>query len=305
MNKTKLPILLIGIGIISVIWSFRVDAQLTALSITPLTFELTANPGDSLSHKLKVYNPNDNNVFVKMEVEDFKTVGEEGQIIVVPDEETTYSLKKWVKTEPTEFALEPKEHRFVSFTIEVPKNAEPGGKYGSILASATSDTEEMPYFSVKQGSLILLTVSGDMIESLIIKEFSAPENSEKGPILFTIRFENNGTVQVIPRGYIAISDCQGEKIDDISFQQINILPDAVRKVEALWDRERLTGCYTATLVGSYGTTETPFTSEEITFRISPNDNQIFPPATLFPLGGFGIILEILTVFLRVIKLWPF
>jgi len=297
MKETKLLILLLIIGFIGgLIFTQPVFAQKVGVSISPLTFELSANPGDDISNKLKVYNPTDSIITIKMEVEDFKTVGETGQVIVTPEEETTYSLKKWVSINPIEFTLKPGESEFVSFDILVPENAEPGGKYGSILASPVAIMgEEATGTSVfsKVGALLLLTVAGEVKEGLIIKEFFAPSFLETGPVPFTIRLENTGTVHLRPRGFVTISNWRGKKVTDIAFPQNNIIPGSIRKIEASWDNKWLFGKYTAILVGSYGISNIPFTAT-MTFWVFP---------WKMVLGIFLALLLILIFFYKTRRRW--
>ena len=246
--------------------------QKIGLTISPLTFELTANPGDTLENKIKVSNPTASIMSVKMEAEDFTASGELGQVIVEETENITYSLKRWVKTDPVEFTLKPDESKFVTFVINVPKNAEPGGKYGSVLASITGI--EGPKVSgatiiQKVGALVLLSVSGKIREEINVKEFSAPKFSEYGPINFIIRFENTGTVHVRPRGFVTITNIFGKKVVDVEFPQQNVIPGAIRRVEAKWNRFWIWGGrYQANLVGSYGSENTPI-SAVTTFWVIP------------------------------------
>jgi hypothetical protein len=243
-----------------------------SITISPLRFEITANPGDIVTNKVRVYNSSNNTISIKMEAEDFRPVGEAGQVMVAPEEEITYSLKRWVTTEPSEFTLEPKEQKFVDFTISVPENAEPGGKYGSILATITgvvSGDITGTAIAQKVGSLVLLTLSGQVKEDLLVKEFSAPNFSEYGPIEFTMRFENKGSVHVKPKGFITILDWRGKKLVDLEFPQQNVIPGAIRKITTEWNKKWLLGRYTATLVGSYGASNTPIESQVITFWVFP------------------------------------
>jgi hypothetical protein len=264
-------ILVIG-GII--VAGFCFAQQSAGIAISPLTFELTANPGDTVKeNNIKIYNPTNNIISIKMEVEDFRAEGETGQVVVEPEAETTYSLKRWVKINPIEFTLEPKAEKFVAFTIEVPENAEPGGKYGSILASTTGMVgQEMTGTAVAQkvGALLLLTVSGETKENLAIKEFTTPSSFfEYGPVPFTIRFENTGTVHEKPRGFVTITNWRDKKVADIQFQQQNVIPGAIRKIEASWQKKWLFGKYTAMVVGSYGIDNLPISSEVLTFWVFP------------------------------------
>lgn len=241
------------------------------LSISPLTFELTANPGDVLTNKLKVYNPTESTIAIGMEVEDFTVVGETGTVIIEPAETETYSLARWITTNPKSFILEPKEQKFVDFIINIPENAEPGGHYGSVLAGIKGVTgEEITGAAVVQkiGALVLLTVAGEVNENMIVREFSTPAFAEYGPIEFKIRFENLGTVHIRPKGFVSVSDMFGKKLKDVAFSQHNVIPGAKRIIKAELDRKWLFGKYTAVLVGSYGISNIPFTAM-ITFWVFP------------------------------------
>jgi len=270
--NNKRPLILIILVIGGLVLADLVSAQQIGVTVSPLTFELTANPGDTLTNTLKIYNPTDSIISIKMEVEDFKPVGETGQVVVEPEEEAIYSLKRWVKTEPIEFTLEPREQKFVDFEISVPENAEPGGKYGSVLASTTGAIGgEITGAAIAQkvGALLLLTVAGPVKENLTIKEFSAPSFLEYGPVPFAIRFENNGTVHVRPRGFVTITNWWGKKVADVEFSQLNVIPGAIRKIDTSWQNKWLFGKYTAMLVGSYGTANLPFNPPILTFWVFP------------------------------------
>lgn len=275
MNKIKIfVIVVLGIGefIMSSDLSFAQNAN--KISISPITFELTANPGDYLENKIKVSNPSDNTIGIKMEIEDFEAVGELGQVVVRPEEEATYSLKRWISVDPVEFILEPKGQKLVDFKITIPSDAEPGGKYGTILASTQGIISENKVggsaIAQKVGALLLLTVSGDTKEGIEVKDFSAPELSEYAPIPFSIRFSNSGTVHVRPRGFVSITDWFGNKVEDVEFPQSNVMPGTTRLIELKWDPKNfIIGKYTATLVGSYGANNLPFDPPVISFWVFP------------------------------------
>ena len=269
------------------------------LSISPVTFELTGNPGDVLVNKLRIFNPTNSSIAVRMEVEDFTAAGEEGEVIVKEAEAETYSLARWISVSPQTFTLGPKEQKFVDFIITIPQNAEPGGKYGSVLATMKgilSPDEGIggAAVSTKVGALVLLTVSGDVLENIEVKEFLVPGFSETGPITFTIRFENTGTVHVRPRGFVTITDWRSEKVIDIEFPQQNVIPGAVRKVEANWDKKWLFGRFSATLVGNYGTGNLPIDPPVVVFWVFP---------WRITLGIFLGLLLVITYFVKTRRRW--
>lgn len=242
------------------------------LTISPLTFELVADPGDSTVNELKVFNPTQGTFSVKMEVEDFTAVGEEGQVVVEATEGETYSLKEWVTFEPKSFTVEPGEKQFVRFTIDVPESGEPGGHYGSILASTVGTTGEGTTgagIAYKVGALVLLTVSGEVKENLLVENFGVPDFQERGPVPFNVLFANKGTVHVRPLGFVQITDMLGKKVEDLPFPQKSVIPGAKRKLEFAWEPQGFKiGRYTASLVGSYGQLNVPM-SAVTTFWIMP------------------------------------
>jgi len=269
MKRNILLIALIG----GMIFSPLFFAQ-AAVGVSPVTFELTASPGDVIINQLKVYNPSTDTVIgIKMEVEDIAPTGETGHVTVEPAETETYSIARWVKTEPEEFTLNPREEKFVTFTITVPENVEPGGHYGVVLAGTKGIAGPGTVGATiveRVGALVLLITPGEMREELVVKDFIAPRYSEYGPINFTMRFENKGTVHVKPVASITITNWLGKKVGEIQLPQRNVLPDAVRRFEASWDKKWLfAGKYTATLTGNYGISRSSVSSVVITFWAFP------------------------------------
>lgn len=271
MKKDIFVLLCLIIG--GMIFGQNALAQVS-IGISPLIFELTANPGDVIENYLKIYNPSsDSLVQIEMLVEDIRSTGEAGQVIVEPAETESYSIARWVTMEPKEVELQPREEKFVKFIIRVPENAEPGGHYGTVLAStkSVSGPEGTGVGIVaRTGSLVLVTVPGVMEEKLVVKDFSVPGYSEYGPIPFEIRFENLGTIHVRPTGYVTVTNWLGQKVGDAEFTPRNVLPKGVRKFETSLSKKWLfAGKYTATLTGSYGLSNTPLTPTVITFWAFP------------------------------------
>lgn len=288
MKKSFLFSLLVSVGLI---FAQQVFGQTASIGISPLTFEFTGNQGEVFENYLKVYNPSsDNGIGVKMTVEDIAPSGEQGFVVVEPAETESYSLARWIKTEPEDFDLKPGEEKLVKFTITIPENAEPGGHYGTVVAGIkVSSGPGITGAAIVQrvGALVLLTVPGEMKEILEVKEFSAPGYSEYGPIPFTVKFENTGTVHIKPSALVSITDWRGKKIAVLDFPSRNVLPTAVRKFDASFTKKWLFGGkYTATLTGSYGSSNRLLTPTVITFWVFP--------WKLGLLGLFFIFLFILT-----------
>lgn len=226
-----------------------------ALTIIPPKFELFSKPGDSSVEKIRVKNESDVPVTYSILVEDFSTSGEEGQVVLEEGEtDTSFSLAKWIELETRDLILQPNEEKTIGFVINVPRNAEPGGHYASVLfQSQTQDIPGNAAVASRVGSLVLLRVSGNIQESATLETFTiGATHVQKGPVTFTMRVRNDGNVHIIPQGKIVVTNIFNRVVAEIPVDSRNVLPGAIRKMDTIWDQERLFGRYKATLISTYG-----------------------------------------------------
>jgi len=273
----------------------HVKAQgFAALTIIPPKFELFGNPGDTINEKIRVRNESEQAVTYSIIVEDFTTTGEEGQVILEEgDTVNSFSLAKWIETSSKDLILQPKEERSINFIINIPKNAEPGGHYASILFQAGENADLSgggAQVAHRVGSLILLRVSGNVTENALIEEFSAPKYLEKSPVNFMLRLKNEGNTHINPQGTIVITDMFGKKVDEVPLEGRNVLPGATRKMDTNWSKNNILGNYTATLIATYGQNKLPLTAS-VKFTVIPKIMLI-----IIGIGLFGIIGFVSTLF---------
>ena len=254
---------------------FSSSAQRTKISLTPLTFEFTAEPGESVEGLIKVSNHRDSvPVNIKMEFEDIFPEGEEGRLrSATPDEERgTFSLSPWISVDSDRFPLRPGGEEKVKFTIDVPENAEPGGYYVSVLAGTTDVEAEGTGVAVltRVASIILLTVPGEAKEDFRTLGITAPSYVEKGPVEFSVRFENKGTVHSRPDAEVVVTNMLGMEVARIPLESKLVLPNAIRRIDVEWeDAGLIAGKYTATLEGVYGANSLPLDSASVSFWAFP------------------------------------
>ncbi|HUD20544.1 MAG TPA: hypothetical protein VMQ44_00535 [Candidatus Saccharimonadales bacterium] len=265
LTRIALVVLLFFIGPF-----FQASAQSSpsssvSLTISPLVFELTTNPGDKISNSIMITNANSTTpVDITMDVEPFVGTDTGEAKIVTEQDDPSYSLKQWVTLTPASFHLEPKRTQIVAYTINVPKDAEAGGRYASILASskqsAIGTTGAMTVQEV--GSLILLGVNGNYTYSASAKDFKTvgasdtPDQKykrlfESGPVHFLTKIGNSGNVHIKPEGFVVVNNIFGKKVVDLPFPQKNIIPNSDRVITTDWNDAKI-GYYTATLALNYG-----------------------------------------------------
>lgn len=270
--------------------SFPADGQAAepnqGLAVTPPTFELSANPGDSLKNSIRVDNLTDTSLNVTTALKNFTALGEEGQV-GLSEEESSFSLASWIKMDPEATEIPAKGSRIFTFTIQVPATAEPGGRFGSIVFKTDIKSLEGSGMAIGQevGALIMLRIAGEVSEQVHIEAF-APVRSfqEYGPVAFETRIKNTGNVHAKPTGTITITNFFGQEVATIPIEAKNVLPGAVRKLSSTWDVTSLFSKYTATLSLQYGNQQILTASTSFT---------VIPYRMI--LGGLAIVLIIGTV----------
>lgn len=243
-------VLILGVNIAS-----AQNPPKSGLAISPPTFELSANPGDTLKNSVRVDNVVDQALEVTVDTRNFTALGEEGGIDLSKNE-GAFSLASWISVAPAKVTIQPGESHVFDFTTAIPQNASPGGRFGSIIFKTTlKPVTGQSGVSVGQeiGALVFLKISGEAKEKASVASFGAQSGlNERGPVGFDLRVKNDGNVQFKPTGTITISNFFGRKVASIPVTGQNVLPGSVRKMSANWDTTWLFGKYTATVSLVYG-----------------------------------------------------
>lgn len=242
----------------------------TGLAVTPPTFELDGNPGDTLKNTVKLENMHPYPVEIAVDRRNFTAVGEEGAVGLT-EEDTSFSLASWIEVIPSTVTLAPKSAQYFTFTIKVPLQAEPGGHFGSLIFR-TIPTEKLEgsgaTLAQEIGSLVLLKIAGETVEQAQIESFATSKRLfERGPITFETRLKNLGNVHTKPAGTITVTNMLGQQVATVKVEPKNILPGATRKLTSTWDTTWRLGRYTATYTAILSDQTTR--SASTTFTILP------------------------------------
>lgn len=215
------------------------------VSVTPPLFQLSVSKNDIWQSSIKVVNGNPYPLTVYAEVLNFKAVGETGQGRFIPLSEaggSNSTLGEWVTLSGGPYTIPPEQTEDISFFIEIPENASPGGHYAAIQIS-TEPPKESGEIAVLTSqvvtSLIFMRVEGDMREEGVIREFRATDSFIDVPdATFSLRFENKGNVHLQPKGDIVITNMWGTERGTIpvNYQTHfgNVLPGTIRDFTFSW-----------------------------------------------------------------------
>jgi hypothetical protein len=247
------------------------------LTISPPLAELTINAGESSTQTIQITNPGTKSMEVYPLVMDFRAKGETGEPeFYLPSKgEEKFFLSSWIKFSQSKISINPGQLVDFTYQINIPKDAEPGGHYGTIFF-ATQPPElgkgvSQVAITSMVGSLLLVKVPGVITESGTLQEFSVKKFYLKPPVVFTVKIANLGNIHFKPQGEITIKNWRGKEIDKLSINQTggNVLPNSVRKFEEKYDPNKtLVGRYSADLRVVYGA-EGKVLTGELMFWVLP------------------------------------
>ena len=237
------------------------------LSVTPPLFQMSAMPGKIWQSTIKVVNGNPYPMTVYAEVVNFKAVGESGHGQFLPiqggDTEKT-TLAHWIDIPGGPHLIPPETAKEISFFVDVPEDAPPGGHYAAVLIT-TKPSGGMGGGSAVQTSqavtsLFFMRIEGDVHEDGSIREFRVMDTFMPRPEAeFSLRFENKGNVHLQPRGNIVITNMWGTErgIIPINYESHfgNVLPESIRDFKFTWQTKLSfteVGRYKAIVTLGYG-----------------------------------------------------
>lgn len=239
-------------------------AQAQGIQVSPVLINLNADPGKIYSLKLSVLNTTTGDLIFNSAVNDFKAKDETGNpdILLNSSLPDSASLVSWVQPLGS-IPLKSKQTKDLIVKVVVPPNAEAGGHYGVIRFSGTPPGQKQNSVSLaaSAGTLLLIRVSGDIKESLTLKQFFTASNGKQtgffqtSPVNFAERINNNGNVHVAPQGTVTVKNMFGKHVADLTVNDKNgyILPNSTRRYEQSLNKKNMFGRYTATVNLTYGT----------------------------------------------------
>ena len=300
LNSKLVYFLLLAFSVVIVANKYYAQAENgQALSISPPTLELNADPGQTVTASIKLTNISSGELLIKNQINDFGAKNETGEpnIIFEDNQSSVYSLKNWVIAPPP-FKIASKQTKLVDFRINVPKDAEPGGHYAvfRFTGQAPELEESGVALSASLGSLVLLKVSGNVQQKADIVDYYSANSQfakagffEGAPINFVERIHNSGNVHINPTGTIEVTDIFGRKVDTL---QVNgslsdpknppraILPASTRKFDQTLNKPWMFGRYQAKLHLTYGEQNQQNLDSVISFWVIPYKLILLVIATL-------------------------
>ena len=217
--------------------SFLAARPASALTITPVRMETEGDPGQVVQKEMTLINERTTAETYYVSYANFEAQGETGNPAFVEPKD---DIGTWIEA-PKSVFLAPGTSVVVPIKITIPKDAEPGGHFGTIFWGTTPTTVAPGEVSIgaKTGMLVLLRVSGPISEKGGLLEFATKGKQTlytSLPVDFYYRFENAGSDRIKPTGTVKIRNMIGMTAATLPGNPVdgNILPKSVRRFETSW-----------------------------------------------------------------------
>lgn len=210
------------------------------LTVSPISLNLSTDPGTTASSSIKIRNNSDKPEFLKLRLATF-TANPTGDAPVIRDFDPADPVQKWLAFSESEFRVSAGEWKTIQLTF-TPDQSAALGYYYAILVERQAEARAEDGASLITGVpaiLVLTEVNSPLAKrQLELVSFKATKRLyEYLPAEFLVTIKNTGNIQTLPLGDIFVD---GERTNDIGIMQLNpakgmILPDTERTYTVYWD----------------------------------------------------------------------
>ncbi len=228
-----------------------------ALTLSPARIEVSGDPGTTITKEITLLNDSlvgEETYYVSYS--NFEAQGETGSPLFV---EPKNDLGTWMTT-VEQITLAANESRKINLNINIPNDAYSGGHFAVVFFGNNPATGEGAQVSVgaKTGTLVLLTVSGQVLEAGGLSSFTTETakdklgeiiKNKKGnvkhkffynslPVGLEYRWKNDGDDRVKPSGEVTIRNMFYIPVTHIDANSVsgNILPHSTRLFNIEWKK---------------------------------------------------------------------
>lgn len=260
----KLHLLLIGI-FLGIVFPTGIFASPISFSVSPQKFDIALFPGESYQGEISIANRSEVAVPVASRSITFTAAEDTGEMIFVGDGDLLESPGKWVNFSSNDFILGSGERRTISFEVEVPREARPGGYSAFVFFEPRMPdeyfqegaTRAIPVIGVpvliSAQSLHLDSMPGSELEvvefslqedrrmaflegvlseiervSFLTAEASGVQATGGRPSSFNLRIRNNSDYHLRPQGQVSIKNVFGRTVGEAEVPERTILPGKTR-----------------------------------------------------------------------------
>lgn len=237
---------------IFILYGFLFVNTADALTISPARIEIKGEAGTTITKEITLLNDSKNgSETYYVSYANFEAQGETGSPKFV---EPKNDLGTWMDA-GNSVTIEAGKSKTIPLIINIPKDAYAGGHFAVVFFGNSPDTKDGGQVSVgaKTGTLVLLSVDGDVLEAGGLSSFGTETYTKKNgeqahklfynslPVKFQYRWKNDGNDRVKPEGNITIHNIVYWPTAKINANAVsgNILPHSTRLFDVEWIKSPL------------------------------------------------------------------
>lgn len=241
----------------------------SGLSISPTRTELNIERGATEKVEINVRNVTRGAIIAKPFISDFESDDATGEprLYANTDKRNSASISSFVNG-LEDVTLNPGEDKNLSYVVNIPSDAAPGGYYGAITYRAVPADQANPEsgevaLTANVASLVLIEVPGDITEQIQVTNVKVSKDGKAGsfftnkPDRVGIGIKNNGNSFSKPFGTISVTDMSGKQVYSYELNNStprgNVLPKSSRTFTDELKNIGKPGRYTVTSNVSHGT----------------------------------------------------
>lgn len=233
------------------------------LTVAPARQYLSVDPGGKLNGEVKFFNHSAFPVSGQIKIVDFIVQDDSGAPVLLEGNEnlsSRFSAASWAQTPLTNVTIAKESLLKIPFSVNVPANARPGGRYIAVIFEASGSspsplnttTEGVSSVAPRVVGLVSIRINGPISEGAYVDTFKVPMFVQFGPVPIHFEVFNNGDYHITPKGKLTLTNWFNKKTDTYDLEEKNIFPDARRTYDVELGKTWMFGRYKVDLVATYG-----------------------------------------------------
>ena len=220
----------------------------------------TIAPGETESGQIRIENPSENTVNVKVYLEDWLYVAPgNGDKKFMPAGTSERSCASWITFAPSEFNMPAFSSQVISYSITMPEDIREG-RYAVMFFETQPGTASEKGVNVmvatRVGTLLYVHPKGFIDRSALLSNLLFTKNYTDSSLDISLDFKNTGNIsQVIEKATYSIIDRGGRVYARGSFNNIYTFPNDTAKLTSTWKDKLPAGIYDIIITLTYDTNE--------------------------------------------------
>lgn len=219
------------------------DDTVERITMSPAISKPSLKAGEKVTGKLTVINDGSIDYTFLMYSRPFSVNGENYDTNYTTVNKQTEAYQ-WVNFDRSNVRLKAGERTEIGYTVQTPKDARAGGHY-AVLFAETQPPEGDPASVARKkriGTLLYMTVDGDLIEKGKVESWQADLIQTKPPLNTDLRLKNDGNVHFQADLSASYTNIFGKKRFTLN-QELLILPGTTRRIPITWQDSPYLGIY--------------------------------------------------------------